>query len=67
MYFLKGTPVPELLLPEGYSFSLYKDESDIQPWIECCKLGLVPDDADESSFRSRIFEHDFVGLYLSCI
>ena len=30
MYFLKGTPVPELLLPEGYSFSLYKGESDIQ-------------------------------------
>ena len=63
MYFVKGTPVPEFLLPEGYSFSLYKDENDIQPWLECCKQGLVPDDADESNFRSHIFEHDFVDPY----
>ena len=41
-------------------FSLYKDENDIQPWLECCKQGLVPDDADESNFRSR----QSLGAYL---
>ena len=43
MYWLKGTPVADLTLPEGYSIVNYKDEADKMAWIECCKNGLVGD------------------------
>lgn len=56
MYWLKGTPIEELTLPEGYSFTNYKDVSDKMPWVECCKNGLEPDNADESNFNRRIFD-----------
>lgn len=61
MYFVRGTEIPSYTLPEGYSFSLYSGKEDIQPWIECCKNGLVPDDADESVFCRRITEHPFTN------
>ena len=54
MYWLKGTPVQELSLPGGYSFSHYKSPSDKTAWVECCKNGLVADDADEGAFDNRI-------------
>lgn len=59
MYFMRGTEIPSYTLPEGYSFSLYKGKEDITPWIECCKNGLVDDDADEKTFNRRITEHPF--------
>ena len=62
MYWLKGTPVAELELPEGYSISNYKDASDKMPWVECCKNGLEADDADESRFDDRITNHDDINM-----
>jgi len=35
MYWLSDTPLKELTLPEGYSFSHYKDETDIPKWAAC--------------------------------
>ncbi|MBR3781330.1 MAG: GNAT family N-acetyltransferase [Clostridia bacterium] len=62
MYWLKGTPIADLELPEGYSISNYKDASDKMPWVECCKNGLEADDADESRFDSRITDHDDINM-----
>lgn len=62
MYWLKGTPVRDLELPEGYSISNYKDASDKMPWVECCKNGLEADDADESRFDSRITNHADINM-----
>jgi mycothiol synthase len=50
MYWLPGTPIERYELPEGYSISNYKTESDKLEWCECCKHGLVSDTADASSF-----------------
>ncbi len=61
MYRLSSAPFTELSLPEGYSFSNYCKESDKLAWVECCKNGLVDNDADESVFDSRITNHDFVN------
>ncbi len=54
MYWLKGTPVADSELPEGYSIVNYKSADEKMPWVECCKNGLVADDADEGSFDERI-------------
>ena len=44
MHWLPGTPVKNDPLPEGYSFSCFKDESDIEPWADCCRNGLISED-----------------------
>lgn len=51
MYWLKGTPVADLVLPEGYSMVNYKDcTEDKAAWVECCKNGLVGDDTAPEFF-----------------
>lgn len=62
MYWIKKEPVEELELPEGYSFSKYKSKSDKLAWVECCKNGLVGDDADEKSFDDAITKRRWRGL-----
>ncbi len=59
MFWLAGTPIADLTLPEGYSFSNYKEVSDKMAWVECCKNGLVGDDADETAFDDSIIDADF--------
>lgn len=54
MYWLGGSPLPELIIPDEYHVSTYKSKKDRMPWVECCKNGLVDDDADEGVFISRI-------------
>lgn len=48
MYWFPGTPIEEYELPEGYSFSNYKDEKDADDWIKICQNGLVSDDYEEA-------------------
>lgn len=80
MYWVKGTPIKEMTLPEGYSFSLNKgDEADMLAWIECCKNGLVGDDATlenyERSIKNRtnckhtedVFFLDYDGKHIATI
>ncbi|MBQ3604558.1 MAG: GNAT family N-acetyltransferase [Clostridia bacterium] len=80
MYWIKGTPIKEMTLPEGYSFSLNKgDEADMLAWIECCKNGLVGDDATfenyENSIKNRtnckhtedVFFLDYEGKHIATI
>ena len=54
MYWLPGTQIQEYPLPQGYSISNYKDESDKLAWVECCKKGLVDDDTTAEDFDRRI-------------
>lgn len=54
MYLLPGDPLPVQNVPEGYSLSNYRSAADVRPWIECCKRGLIADDAGEEVFDSRI-------------
>ena len=62
MYWLAGTPIADLALPEGYSISNYKQVSDKMAWVECCKNGLLGDDADEATFDDCIKDADFCNL-----
>ena len=50
MYWLSGTKLNPVELPEGCTIVNYRDESDRKAWVECCKDGLIPDDADESEY-----------------
>ena len=54
MYWINDKKVELLPLPEGYSFSKYKGEEDKMAWVECCKNGLVGDDATEAQFDDSI-------------
>ena len=63
MYCLPGTPVNEVPLPEGYSISRYQTEADKLAWCECCKNGLVSDDADEDTFDDRITDDPNINIY----
>ena len=63
MYWLPGTPINEVPLPDGYSISNYKTEADKLAWVECCKNGLVGDDADEKAFDESILSREFLDPY----
>lgn len=54
MYFLPGTEPKEISLPEGYTVSNYRDETDRAAWLDCCRNGLLPDDAGESEYINII-------------
>ncbi len=63
MYWLPGTPINEVPLPEGYTISNYKTEADKLAWVECCKNGLVGDDADEKAFDDAILGREDIDPY----
>ena len=63
MYWFPDAPIDEVPLPEGYSVSRYKTEADKLAWVECCKNGLVGDDADERAFDDRIANDENIDLY----
>lgn len=62
MYRMSTTPFTELTLPEGYSYSNYKSEADKFEWVECCKNGLVADDAGVEAFDNRIGGARFINM-----
>ena len=62
MYRLPGAPVSEPALPDGYSFANYRDAADVQPWLECCRKGLIADDAGVEVFDAAIRNHADICL-----
>ena len=56
MYRPAGAPrfCPEW--PEGYSVSRYRGPEDIPSWLECCKNGLIPEDAGTDVFFEAILD-----------
>ena len=63
MYWMAGTPIRHYELPEGYSVSNYKGREDKFPWIECCKNGLVGDDAGEGAFDGCMFTRKGLDVF----
>ena len=63
MYRLAGMPLKEYELPDGYSVSKYKNEKDKLAWVECCKNGLVADDADEKAFDEAITDNPNINVF----
>ncbi len=63
MYRLPGTAYDDYELPDGYSVSKYKNEKDKTDWVECCKNGLVGDDADEKAFDRAITDNENIDVF----
>lgn len=64
MYWLKGTPIREMHLPEGFSISRYSCDEDMQEWIACCKDGLIAEGVKgEDRFANTILKHKDLNLY----
>lgn len=66
MFWINDKKVELLPLPEGYSFSTYKDESDKAAWVDCCKNGLVGDDTKPEFFDSCIAGDEHCNPYTDC-
>lgn len=62
MYRLFDTPIEELTLPEGYSFSHFVPGKDEHAWCECLRGGaLIDGRSDEQAYRDEIINfHDIV-------
>lgn len=61
MYWFPDTPIPELTLPEGYSFSHFDPAKDIHTWHECIMNGLCDGITDEQAYQNEIINfHDVV-------
>ncbi len=63
MYRLPGTAYEDYELPDGYSVSKYKTEKDKTDWVECCKNGLVGDDADKKAFDRAITDNENIDVF----
>lgn len=59
MYWFADNPVPELQLPEGYSFSHFSEknrDTDIHDWNECIRTWTHSDETDEVRFKHEIYD-----------
>lgn len=50
----------EINLPEGYGFSRLQGEEDKLAWLECCKNGLVADDAGMAVYEKAILGNPYI-------
>ncbi len=57
MYRLPGAPLPPFTLPAGCAVVSYQGPQDRQPWLDCCRAGLIPDDAGMEAFENTILRH----------
>ena len=62
MYWFPDTPIFASPLPEGYAISKYQTEADKLAWVECCKNGLVGDDATAAAFDNSITDNENISL-----
>lgn len=61
MYWLPDTPIKDVTLPEGYSFSHFDPEKDIHEWHNCILNGLCDGITDEQAYQNEIINfHDIV-------
>ena len=63
MYWFPDSLINDPPLPEGYSISNYKTENDKIAWCECCRNGLVADDAGIENFDRDITDLTTIDLY----
>lgn len=49
-------PAPKALpLPEGYSLVTYRSPEDRAGWCECCRSGLIADDAGTEAYEKAMY------------
>lgn len=61
MYWFTENDLPEMTLPEGYSFSHYKDENDIHDWYASICTDVIGDkEAELGMYKREII--DFVDI-----
>lgn len=59
MYWLPDSPLEELTLPEGYSFSHFDPQKDVQSWHNCILNGLCDGMTAEAAYVQEIVNfHD---------
>lgn len=59
MYWFTDSPLEELTLPEGYSYSHYSHKTharDVHDWNESIRTWDVSDISDEARFKQEIFD-----------
>lgn len=59
MYWFTSNDLPELELPEGFSFSHFSEKNrdiDIHDWNECIRTWDVSDVTDEQRFKQEIYD-----------
>lgn len=59
MYWFAKNDVPEMKLPEGYSFSNFSEKNrniDIHDWNECIRTWAESDETDEQRFKQEIYD-----------
>lgn len=57
MYWFTDSPLEDLVLPEGYSFSHYKGPEDIHVWNVCTSI-VYENVNDEERFKQEIFDFE---------
>ena len=61
MYWLyNGGTEAAVELPKNLSFSNYRGEEDVAPWLEICRNGLIQDTAGTEIFERAILKQDGV-------
>lgn len=59
MYWFTDDPLPDLVLPEGYSFSHFSEKTharDVHDWNECIRTWTSSEETDEERFRQEIYD-----------
>ena len=59
MYWFADSPLPALVLPEGYGFSHFSEKThdrDVRDWNECIRTWTSSDETDEERFRREIYD-----------
>ncbi len=60
MYWFTDSPLEELELPEGYSFSHFSEEfhdRDVHDWNECIRTWDESDETEEQRFKQEIYDY----------
>ncbi len=59
MYWFAKNDIPDMPLPEGYSFSHFSEknrDTDIRDWNECIRTWAESEQTDEERFRQEIYD-----------
>ena len=56
MYWLGKEPASYAALPEGFSFSNFREEKEIEDWLLICRNGLISDEKGREVFFRTIVE-----------
>lgn len=62
MYRPAGALSERTAMPAGYFFSRYRGPEDVEPWLECCRDGLLEESDTETAFFRTIRDYPDVCM-----